>query len=245
MLVKRFCEPKNERRSWKTWFFDTTKQIIGCLIIHFINILISEIWPGTLNPCTLYLISFILDTTIGLFLIYVFIKLVLYFASKLDIPTLQFGFYGTPNAKVTYWLHQTVAYIIILLIQKVIIIIILQWYRRYQSRDLIRWLMPISQELEVAITILIIPFFVNVLVFWITDNFLTMSSHSTKKILNFTSSSQTVVKKLANIKKCITTSAKLVNMYDIMFISTKQKLKNEEDDNLVEINLETIENQTV
>lgn len=78
-----------------------------------------------------------------------------------------------------------------------------------------------------------------------------MSNYRSKKILNFTSSSsQAMVKKLSNLKKCIPTSAKLVNIYDIMFINTKQKLKNEEDDNLVEINLkeinsEQIANQTV
>lgn len=123
--MKRFFEPVDQRRSWKIWFFDTTKQAIGCLIVHFINILTAELFSGT-DPCTLYLISFILDTSVGLLLIYVFIKLVLLVATKLDVPTLQFGFYGSPTAKAVFWFHQTLAYIIILLIQKVIIFIILR-----------------------------------------------------------------------------------------------------------------------
>lgn len=101
-----------------------------------------------------------------------------------------------------------------------------------------------SQEIELVLVIFIIPFFVNVLIFWVTDDFLTMSIR-TKKVLNFASSSQIVNKKLASIKhmyNCLTSSAKL---YDVMFINTKQKLRNEEDDNLVEINLETIGNQSV
>ena len=75
-----------------------------------------------------------------------------------------------------------------------------------------------------------------------------MSNHyRSKKILNFSSSSQAVAKKLASLKNCISTSTKL-NLYDVMFLSNKQKLKNEEDDNLVEINLKEINsdgNQTV
>lgn len=167
--VKRFCEPTEERRTWKIWFFDTTKQIIGCLIVHFINILHSEIFSGTLDPCTSYLISFLLDTSIGLLLIYLLIKLVLFAANKLDIQSLNFGYYGEPTAKIKYWLHQTVAYIVIVLLQKVIIILILQSYRRDwdQVKDLILWLMP-NKNVEVAMVILIIPFFVNI---WVSCAF--------------------------------------------------------------------------
>lgn len=220
------------------------------MIVHFINILFSEIFSGTVDPCTLYLISFILDTSIGLLLIYVLIKLVLFVASKLDIQSLNFGYYGEPTAKIRYWLHQTVAYIVILLIQKTVIIVILQSYPRAwdQVRDLILYLMP-NKNVEVAMVILIIPFLVNIWVFWLTDNFLTMSNnYRSKKILNFSSSSQAVAKKLASLKNCISTSTKLVSMYDVMFIGNKQKLQNEEDDNLVEINLKEINtesNQTV
>ena len=161
--VKRFCEPTEERRTWKIWFFDTTKQIIGCSIVHFINILHSEIFSGTLDPCTSYLISFLLDTSIGLLLVYVMIKLVLLVANKLDIQSLNFGYYGEPTAKIKYWLHQTAAYVLIVLLQKVIIILILQSYRRDwdQVKDLILYLMP-NKNVEVFVVILFIPFIVNI-----------------------------------------------------------------------------------
>ena len=170
LAVKRFCEPTEERRSWKIWFYDTTKQIIGCLIVHFINILHSEIFSGTLDPCTSYLISFLLDTSIGLLLIYVFIKLVLFVAGKLDIQSLNFGYYGEPAPKIKYWLHQTAAYILIVLLQKVIIILILQSYRHAwdQVKDLILFLMP-NKNVEVAMVILVIPFFMNL---WVNIDFI-------------------------------------------------------------------------
>lgn len=130
--------------------------------------MIAEIHPGT-DPCTLYLISFILDTSIGLLLIYVFIKIVLFIAIKLNIQTLNFGWYGEPKPKVKYWLHQTIAYIIIVLVQKTIIIFILQWYKKAwdQIRDfLILRLIP-NKETEVFFVILLIPFLTNIFVFWV------------------------------------------------------------------------------
>lgn len=245
--MKRFLEPKDQgRRSWKIWFFDTSKQGIGCILIHFINILTAELFD---DPCTKYLISFILDTSIGLLIIYLLIELVLFIAIKYNYETLNFGYYGESNPKLVYWLHQTLAYIIILSVQKIIIIfIILKWKAWSQIADLILWSIGSNLNVKIALILFIIPFVVNCFILWVTDNYLANTSFRSKKMLNFNSSSQAVAKKLQNFKNCLSTSAKLmassVNMYDVMFINTKQKLRNEEDDNLVEINLETINNQT-
>jgi len=49
-LVKRFCEPKYDRRPWKVWFFDTSKQGMGSLLMHSANLFLAGQIKG--DPCT-------------------------------------------------------------------------------------------------------------------------------------------------------------------------------------------------
>ncbi|NWH50334.1 STIMA regulator, partial [Spizaetus tyrannus] len=48
---KRFREPKHERRPWRIWFLDTSKQAIGMLFIHFANVYLSDLTEE--DPCSL------------------------------------------------------------------------------------------------------------------------------------------------------------------------------------------------
>lgn len=50
LLVKRFCEPKYDRRPWKVWFFDTSKQGMGSLLMHSANLVLAGQIQG--DPCT-------------------------------------------------------------------------------------------------------------------------------------------------------------------------------------------------
>ncbi|GBM96171.1 hypothetical protein AVEN_239488-1, partial [Araneus ventricosus] len=50
LTVKRFCEPRRQRRPWLIWFYDTSKQGMGALVIHFANIFLAEFFQG--DPCT-------------------------------------------------------------------------------------------------------------------------------------------------------------------------------------------------
>lgn len=49
---KRFCEPLYNRRSWETWWYDTSKQGIGALVIHMTNVYLAPLFQG--DPCTWY-----------------------------------------------------------------------------------------------------------------------------------------------------------------------------------------------
>ncbi|XP_054163231.1 store-operated calcium entry regulator STIMATE-like isoform X2 [Oppia nitens] len=96
LIVKRFCEPHRYRRPWLIWFFDTSKQAFGAFVVHFLNILLAEINSGR-DPCTLYVISFLIDSSIGLLLLWLFIRLAEYIAIKYSHPYLIFGEYGKPE----------------------------------------------------------------------------------------------------------------------------------------------------
>nr|XP_061779781.1 store-operated calcium entry regulator STIMATE-like isoform X2 [Nerophis lumbriciformis] len=173
LMLKRLREPKHERRPWKIWFLDTSKQAIGMLFIHFANVYLSDLTEE--DPCSLYLINFLLDASLGMLLIYSGVRAVSAVVEWRQWESLRFGEYGEP-IQCTAWLGQCILYILIMMFEKVLIMLVLlipQWKK-------LALLNPIENPyLELAIVMLIVPFFVNALMFWVVDNFL-MKKHRTK-----------------------------------------------------------------
>lgn len=90
--AKRFREPPNVRRSWETWWYDTSKQGIGAIIIHMTNVYLAPLLQG--DPCTWYVINFLLDSTIGLLIVFIGIRLCQFLAYHKKWPAINFGVYG-------------------------------------------------------------------------------------------------------------------------------------------------------
>uniref|UniRef100_A0A3B5QA51 STIM activating enhance n=2 Tax=Xiphophorus TaxID=8082 RepID=A0A3B5QA51_XIPMA len=154
-------------------FLDTSKQAIGMLFIHFANVYLSDLTEE--DPCSLYLINFLLDASLGMLLIYAGVKVVSAVVEWRQWDSLRFGEYGEP-VQCTAWLGQCILYILIVMFEKVLMMLLLlipQWKK-------LALLNPIENpDLELAIVMLIVPFFVNALMFWVVDNFL-MKKHRTK-----------------------------------------------------------------
>ncbi|KAK4318105.1 hypothetical protein Pmani_010873 [Petrolisthes manimaculis] len=181
LILKRFCEPKKHRRSWLVWFYDTSKQGLGAMIVHFCNVFLSEAFKG--DPCTWYIISFLLDSTLGLVIIWVGIRLSIYIGQKQGWPTIIFGEYGRPPSVIA-WGHQCAVYVGIMVVEKILITGLLALQFWSYVRDLI--LAPITDpQLRVVIVVLVIPFFVNALIFWVTDNFLMLKVKKSRDEQNF------------------------------------------------------------
>ncbi|XP_028680530.1 store-operated calcium entry regulator STIMATE-like isoform X2 [Erpetoichthys calabaricus] len=176
LMLKRFREPKHERRPWRIWFLDTSKQAIGMLFIHFANVYLSELTE--VDPCSLYLINFLLDATLGMLLIYIGVRLVSSVVEWQRWESLRFGEYGDP-LQCSAWVGQCSLYILIMMFEKVMIILVLlipQWKK-------LALLNPIENpQLELAIVMLIVPFFVNALMFWVVDNFLMKKGKTKAKL---------------------------------------------------------------
>uniref|UniRef100_H2ZYI6 Musculoskeletal embryonic nuclear protein 1 n=1 Tax=Latimeria chalumnae TaxID=7897 RepID=H2ZYI6_LATCH len=174
--VKRFREPKHERRPWRIWFLDTSKQAIGMLFIHFANVYLSDLTEE--DPCSLYLINFLLDATLGMLLIYAGVRAISSLVEWQQWDSLRFGEYGEP-LQCSAWVGQCALYILIMMFEKTIIIIVLlipQWKE-------VALLNPIENpQLELAIVMLIVPFFVNALMFWVVDNFLMKKGKTKAKL---------------------------------------------------------------
>ncbi|KAG9332641.1 hypothetical protein JZ751_014739 [Albula glossodonta] len=207
--VKRFREPKHERRPWRIWFLDTSKQAIGMLFIHFANVYLSDLTEE--DPCSLYLINFLLDASLGMLLIYAGVRAVSALVEWRQWDSLRFGEYGEP-LQCSAWVGQCALYILIMMFEKVLIILVLlipQWKQVREApgpqgrggrkgtpksvlssyilvsnqRLHLALLNPISNpELELAIVMLIVPFFVNALMFWVVDNFLMRKGRTKAKL---------------------------------------------------------------
>ncbi|KAJ7424771.1 Inter-alpha-trypsin inhibitor heavy chain H3 [Willisornis vidua] len=157
-------------------FLDTSKQAIGMLFIHFANVYLSDLTEE--DPCSLYLINFLLDATLGMLLIYIGVRAVSSLVEWQQWESLRFGEYGDP-LQCSAWVGQCALYIMIMTFEKTIIIIVLlipQWKE-------VALLNPIENpQLELAIVMLIVPFFVNALMFWVVDNFLMKKGKTKAKL---------------------------------------------------------------
>ncbi|XP_032724180.1 store-operated calcium entry regulator STIMATE isoform X1 [Lontra canadensis] len=176
LMLKRFREPKHERRPWRIWFLDTSKQAIGMLFIHFANVYLADLTEE--DPCSLYLINFLLDATVGMLLIYVGVRAVSVLVEWQQWESLRFGEYGDP-LQCGAWVGQCALYIVIMIFEKsvvFIVLLILQWKK-------VALLNPIENpDLKLAIVMLIVPFFVNALMFWVVDNFLMRKGRTKAKL---------------------------------------------------------------
>ncbi|XP_055985162.1 store-operated calcium entry regulator STIMATE [Sorex fumeus] len=176
LMLKRFREPKHERRPWRIWFLDTSKQAIGMLFIHFANVYLADLTEE--DPCSLYLINFLLDATVGMLLIYVGVRAVSVLVEWQQWESLRFGEYGDP-LQCGAWVGQCALYIVIMVFEKsivFIVLLILQWKK-------VALLNPIENpDLKLAIVMLIVPFFVNAFMFWVVDNFLMRKGRTKAKL---------------------------------------------------------------
>ena len=76
LVYKRWRE--KPRRPWKIWGFDVSKQVVGSVLLHIANLLMSMLSSGelsqapksdpefTANPCSFYLLNLAIDVCIGL-----------------------------------------------------------------------------------------------------------------------------------------------------------------------------------
>uniref|UniRef100_A0A4W3IRW3 STIM activating enhancer n=1 Tax=Callorhinchus milii TaxID=7868 RepID=A0A4W3IRW3_CALMI len=116
-----------DRRPWKIWFFDVFKHGPGAVVIHFMNVFGSELIGD--DPCSLYVMIFLLDATLGMYLISKGLKLVGKLQTSRIVECqnwnlLVFGKCGV-SSQVKAWLGQCTLYLIITVCEKMVIIVIL------------------------------------------------------------------------------------------------------------------------
>ncbi|XP_033104442.1 store-operated calcium entry regulator STIMATE-like isoform X2 [Anneissia japonica] len=182
ILIKRLREPVDERRPWKIWFFDTSKQAFGAGMVHLANIFLADFKFFNMggDPCTLYLVNFLLDSSLGLIFIYILVKLSQCIIKWRGYKTLLSGEYGDPP-KLEAWIGQCALYLLILLISKILIILVILLEIWDKMHSLFNHKYLLSGGIRIVLHVLIIPFIVNGIMFWIVDNILMKHKRNKKK----------------------------------------------------------------
>ncbi|TNM91545.1 transmembrane protein 110, like [Takifugu flavidus] len=179
LMLKRFREPADIRRPWRIWFFDTSKQAIGSLFIHFANVFLSTLTKN--DPCSLYLMNFLLDATLGMLVIWAAVKLVSQLVEYKQWSLLVFGEYGEPP-QAAAWLGQCGVYLLIMVLEKGVISLVLLVPGWSKLQEVLLGYIA-NPQLELAVVMLIVPFIVNSIMFWVVDS-LMMRKYKLMKCLD-------------------------------------------------------------
>lgn len=127
LIYKRHIE--SPRRPVTIWFFDVSKQLFGAVVVHFLNIFMSTdsdvfVLRQKTSPCTWYFLNVLLDTTIGVGLIWILLRTLASICELFDLVGTKSGVYGSPP-RWTWWLKQSLVYTIGLTLMKLAVFVIL------------------------------------------------------------------------------------------------------------------------
>lgn len=173
LIFKRYRE--KPRRPWMLFIRDTSKQAIGALLAHGLNILFSELLTtGNQNACVWYLANILVESILGLLMAILFFKLLEYFVFKYNWESLKSGYYGNPP-KVSYWILQLVTWCSIVLVSKTILLFAVVVPLRDEVYAMGTYLLKpfeFSAKLELTMVMVIVPVVINTFMFWVTDDYL-------------------------------------------------------------------------
>lgn len=174
LVLKRKYE--NPKRPWRIWIFDVSKQVLGALIIHFLNVLGSILLsnePGEgldENPCTWYFLNILFDTTIGVPILWCMLLYVYKLATKLGIRGIVSGEYGTPP-RLSFFFKQLVLYLVSLILSKVVLSLFLYYvpFLDDWAAYLISW-STFDERVEIVFVMLLFPTVMNSVQYYVVDS---------------------------------------------------------------------------
>ncbi|KAI1768276.1 vacuolar membrane protein-domain-containing protein [Hypoxylon sp. FL1150] len=210
LVYKRWRE--RPQRPVKIWFFDVSKQVFGSVLVHIANVFMSMLTSGrfsikldpasvqtvarlmrrheedpyTPNPCSFYLLNLAIDTTLGIpiliILLRVFTGLVAYTPWGKPPESIQSGNYGSPpNA--WWWLKQSVIYFCGLFGMKIcvlVIFLILPWISRIGDWAL-KWTEG-NERVQIVFVMMLFPLIMNALQYYIIDSFIKMKEEGHERL---------------------------------------------------------------
>ncbi|KAH9022367.1 vacuolar membrane protein-domain-containing protein [Lactarius deliciosus] len=171
LLFKRHRE--KPKRPWRIWLFDVSKQVVGQMFVHGVNVFVSDVGSTRTsgNACVYYFLNILLDTTLGVYAIYITLFfLTWYFSEKLKLKGLQSGQYGSPPS-VNYWVRQLAIYVVSLTSMKLFVIAVVAFWDVLS--DIAAWLLSWlgnGDTAQVIFTMGLFPIFMNIIQFWVIDS---------------------------------------------------------------------------
>lgn len=173
LLVKRSYE--NPRRPWRVWCFDVSKQVIGALLLHFLNVLASIMYSDDVpelddNPCTWYFLNVLFDTTIGVPILWFILWNVYLIAYHFKMQDIMSGEYGDPPQTKAF-MKQLFLYLLAVILSKIFLAVVL--YAVPFLDDWGAWLISWSDydiRIQIIFVMLIFPTFMNSIQYYVVDS---------------------------------------------------------------------------
>ncbi|KAF2088505.1 hypothetical protein K490DRAFT_18081, partial [Saccharata proteae CBS 121410] len=196
LVWKRYRE--TPRRPLKVWWFDVSKQVVGSILLHVANLFMSMLSSGNFdmavkvtegaakaafiqddrqpNPCSFYLLNLAIDTTIGIPILVILLRL-LHFAfshTALANPpeSIKSGHYGRPP-RASWWLKQSLIYFLGLFGMKLCVFAIFQLlpWLAWVGDWALRWTEG-NEALQIIFVMLVFPVIMNAIQYYIIDGFI-------------------------------------------------------------------------
>ncbi|GAB5591042.1 hypothetical protein Unana1_05942 [Umbelopsis nana] len=174
LIIKR--QRENPQRPVRIWAFDVSKQVVGGIVIHTLNLLVSYISgkneSDPSNPCVWYFLNIFVDTTVGVGILWGILLGFQKLATRLHLQGFKSGVYGDPPLinQFIQWGKQLIMYNTALVLMKLVVVLIFaicpflftfgQWVLEWTMSD---------YKLQVVIVMLIFPLVMNIIQFWVID----------------------------------------------------------------------------
>ncbi|CEP13654.1 hypothetical protein [Parasitella parasitica] len=189
LIIKR--QRESPQRPLSTWSFDVSKQLIGGGVIHTLNLVASHLFGKSLdgepesNPCVWYFLNILVDTTLGVLIIWGVLAAVKFIASLYRLKGFQSGIYGEPPLvnQIKVWSKQLGVYILALVTMKIVVLVLFgvcPWLESF-GEWVLGWTMG-NYRLQVLFVMLVFPLIMNIVQFWLVDTIVKHKPNRTIKL---------------------------------------------------------------
>jgi hypothetical protein len=188
LYIKRMQEVP--RRTFTTWVLDVSKQGIGAVYAHILNMIVaaaisqkttnnnsdssSESTTTLSDQCAWYGISYMIDTSLGLLLAIVLLGCLDRAAARYHWTYLKDSGVYTGDTALLHWSAQLMSWLLILTFTKLLIYCFM-WACSEPLAVIGAWLfapLQVNIRLELVFVMILVPAVLNVIYFWIADSFL-------------------------------------------------------------------------
>ncbi|KAK9472516.1 vacuolar membrane protein-domain-containing protein [Dipodascopsis tothii] len=183
LVYKRYNELP--RRPVLIWTYDVSKQVVGSAGIHMMNLFIAILSSHKLedqpsNPCDWYFLNILLDTTIGVPILWGFLTVLESAAVSAGVVGMRSGEYGHPP-KLAWFVRQALLYFVGLSGMKFVVYIMLMMpFWDDLASFLLGWTAG-HDNVQVAFVMLIFPLIMNMVQYYLVDSII--KSHDLKHVV--------------------------------------------------------------
>ena len=184
LYLKRLREVP--RRKFLTWFLDVSKQGIGAVYAHVLNMIIANVIVQHVrgnaklqDECAWYATMYIMDTVVGLLFCIMFLRLLDRVANGRDWARLKHSGVYVGNEGLITWAYQLTAWLVILTLVKIILFFLMWLFSGFLAFWAGILFKPFQSNIrfELLFVMIFFPGFLNIIWFWITDHYLKAEGH--------------------------------------------------------------------